>query len=120
MNQVGVFIKSGFAQFGTLIADQFVASTNSAGTSSAGTVTILAGNTVAQINNAYAQPTTKVFITFDSSITGNWYVSDKEPGSFRVVLSAPQASDVSFDYFLVQTTGQMATTTASRLTPARA
>jgi hypothetical protein len=113
LNSVGVFIKSGIAQFGTLVSDQFVAAANSAGTSSAGTAIILAGNTVAQVNNAYVQSTTKVFVTFNSPITGNWYVSDKENGSFEVVLSVPQTSEVSFDYFLVQTVGQIATTTAA-------
>ncbi|NNM83827.1 DUF5011 domain-containing protein, partial [Candidatus Parcubacteria bacterium] len=113
LNSVGVFIKNGLTQFGTLIADQFVAATNSAGTSSAGTVNILSGNTVAQVNNAYVLPTTKVFVTFNSPLTGTWYVADKQAGSFRVVLSAPQTSDVSFDYFLVQTEGQIATSTAA-------
>jgi hypothetical protein len=110
---VGAYIKSGLAQFGTLVADQFVAATNSAGTSSAGTVTILAGNTVAQVNNAYAHPSTKVFVTFNSQLSGNWYVANKQEGSFRVVLSAPQTGDVSFDYFLVQTEGQATTTVAT-------
>ncbi|MEK7101533.1 MAG: DUF5011 domain-containing protein, partial [Patescibacteria group bacterium] len=36
---------------------------------------------------------------------------DKTAGFFRVVLSAPQTMDVSFDYFLVQTSGQIATST---------
>jgi hypothetical protein len=110
---VGALIKNGLAQFGTLVADQFVAATNSAGTSSAGTVNILAGNTVAQVNNAYVASSTKVFVTFNSPLSGNWYVSNKQPGSFRVILSAPQTSDVSFDYFLVQTEGQATTTTAT-------
>jgi hypothetical protein len=54
-----------------------------------------------------------VFVTFNSPLTGNWYVSEKKPGSFRVILSSPQTSDVEFDYFLVQTTGQATTTVAS-------
>ena len=94
-----------------LVADRFVAATNSAGTSSAGTVTILAGNTVAQVENAYVLPTSKIFVTLTASTTGSWYVSDKQTGSFKLVLSAPQATDVSFDYFLVQTEGQVATST---------
>ena len=113
LSSFGAFIKDGLAQFGTLVADRFVAGTDSAGTSSAGTVTILTGNTVAQINNVYVVPTTKIFVTFNSPVTGSWYVSNKQIGSFRVVLSDTQAADVSFDYFLVQTEGQMATSTAA-------
>ena len=108
----GVFIKSGLAQFGSLVFDRFVAAVDSAGTSSAGTVIVLAGDTVAQINNAYVTPNTKVFVTFNSPLTGSWYVSDKQEGSFRLVLSEEQSADVVLDYFLVQTEGQMATTTA--------
>ena len=111
LNSFGVFIQKNITQFGSLVADQFVAATNSAGTSSAGTINILAGNVVAQVSNAYVATSTKVFVTFNSQITGNWWVSDKTGGSFRVTLSAPQTSDVSFDYFLVQTEGQIATST---------
>ncbi|MEK7113955.1 MAG: hypothetical protein AAB850_00165, partial [Patescibacteria group bacterium] len=109
LQDFGVFIQRGFAQFGTLIADQFVAATNSAGQSSAGTVTILAGNTVAQVENAYVKPSSKVFVTFTASATGAWYVSDKQNGSFKVVLEQAPTTDTSFDYFLVQTEGQLAT-----------
>ncbi len=111
LSGVGVLIEKGIAQFNTLVFRQLVASTDSSGTSSAGSVTLLAGNTTAQVNNALVLPTTKVFVTFNSQITGSWWVSDKTVGSFRVVLSAPQTGDVSFDYFLVQTEGQIATST---------
>lgn len=114
-NAVGAYISNGFAQFGSLIADRFVAAANSAGTSSAGTVNILTGNTVAQVTNAYVTPSTKIFVTFNSPVTGSWYVSDKQTGSFRVVLSGAQTTDVSFDYFLVQTEGQMATSTSEQV-----
>jgi hypothetical protein len=108
---VGAYISKGIAQFGSLVADRFVAATNSAGTSSAGTVSMLTGNTVAEVKNVYVLPSTKIFVTFNSQLTGSWWVSDKAAGSFRVVLSAPQTTDVSFDYFLVQTEGQIATST---------
>lgn len=108
---LGAYISKGFAQFGTLIADRFVAAANSAGTSSAGTVSMLIGNTVAEVTNAYVTPATKIFVTFNAPVIGSWYVSDKQDGSFRVVLSAAQTTDVSFDYFLVQTEGQVATST---------
>lgn len=109
LNSLGVLIQNGIAQFNTLVFRQLVASSDADGTSSAGSVSILTGNTVAQVNNSLVLPSTKVFITFNSSVTGSWWVSDKTAGSFRVVLSSAQTSDVSFDYFLVQTEGQIAT-----------
>jgi hypothetical protein len=107
----GVLIQKGIAQFNTLVFRQLVASKDADGTSSAGSVIVLAGNTVAQVNNSLVAPSTKIFVTFNSQITGSWWVSDKASGSFRVILSSPQVSDVSFDYFLVQTEGQIATST---------
>jgi hypothetical protein len=107
----GVLIRNGIAQFNTLVFRQLVASRDADGTSSAGSVTIIGGNTVAQVTNSLVMPSTKVFVTFNSSVTGSWWVSDKTNGSFRVVLSEPQSGDVSFDYFLVQTEGQIATST---------
>ncbi len=108
----GALIGKGIAQFNTLVFRQLVASTDANGNSSAGSATILAGNTAAQVNNAFVLPTTKIFVTFNSKITGSWWVSDKAAGSFRVILTEPQAGDVSFDYLLVQTVGQIATPAA--------
>ncbi|MHB1162905.1 MAG: immunoglobulin-like domain-containing protein [Minisyncoccota bacterium] len=108
----GALIQKGVAQFNTLVFRQLVASTDANGDSSAGSVTIPAGNTVAIVKNALAAPSTKIFITFNSPVTGSWWVSDKVDGSFRVMLSAPQTSDVSFDYLFVQTQGQIATPAA--------
>ncbi len=105
----GVLIEKGIAQFNTLVFRQLVASSDANGTSSAGSVTILAGNTVAQVDNSLVLPTTKVFVTFNTQVNGSWWVSDKTTGSFKVVLSTAQASTTSFDYFLVQTEGQIAT-----------
>jgi hypothetical protein len=113
----GAFVQKGIAQFGILVADQFVAATNSAGASSAGSVTILAGNTVAEVSNSYVNPSSKIFVTLTASTTGSWYISDKQNGSFKLTLSAPQTSDVSFDYFIVQTEGQIATSTPNSSEP---
>jgi hypothetical protein len=113
----GILVDKGIAQFDTLVFSKFVAGKDANGTSSAGSVTILAGNTVAQVANSFMKPSTKVFVTFSSSIEGSWWVSDKADGSFRVMLSGPQTKDVSFDYFLVQTEGQISDTgTASTTT----
>ncbi len=111
----GVLIEKGIAQFNTLVFRQIVASKDADGTSSAGSVSIITGNTVAQVQNSLVLPSTKVFVTFNSQISGSWWVADKTAGSFRVVLSAPQTIDVSFDYFLVQTEGQLATSTPNTL-----
>ena len=108
---LGVLIKQGIAQFNTLVFRTLVASKDADGTSSAGSVTIPVGSALAQVTNSLVLPSTKVFITFNSSVAGGWWVSDKLAGSFRVILSAPQPTDVSFDYFLVQTEGQLATST---------
>ena len=108
---LGVIVQKGIAQFNTLVFNRLVAATDASGTSAAGSGSILAGNTVAQIANAQVLPSTKVFITFNGQVNGSWWVSDKANGSFRVVLSQAQTADVSFDYFLVQTTGQIATST---------
>jgi hypothetical protein len=105
----GVLVEKGIAQFNTLVFRQLVASKDADGTSSAGSVTIITGNTVAQVNNSLVKASTKVFVTFNTQVAGTWWVSDKTDGSFRVVLSTPQTTDVSFDYFLVQTEGQIAT-----------
>ncbi|MSU74741.1 DUF5011 domain-containing protein, partial [Candidatus Kaiserbacteria bacterium] len=111
LESFGAYIQSGIAQFNKLVFRELVASSDADGTSSAGSVTIITGNTVAQVNNSLVSATTKVFVTFNSSVAGSWWVSDKTTGSFRVVLSQAQTTDVSFDYFLVQTEGQIATTT---------
>ena len=108
---LGVIVQKGIAQFNTLVFNRLVAATDASGTSAAGSGSILAGNTVAQIANAQVLPSTKVFITFNGQVQGSWWVSDKANGSFRVVLAQAQATDVSFDYFLVQTVGQVATST---------
>lgn len=113
MSDLGVFIERGIAQFGTIVADQFVAATASDGASSAGQGTILSGNTVLEIPNRLVKPTSKIFVTFTSPVEGGWYVTDKKDGSFRIELSKTQTVDASFDYFLIQTEGQIATSTAS-------
>ena len=113
LDSFGVLIQKGIAQFNTLVFRTLVASKDGDGTSSAGSVSILTGNTVAQVNNSLVLPSTKVFITFNSQITGSWWVSDKTIGSFRVILTEAQKVDVSFDYFLVQTEGALATSTPS-------
>ncbi|OYV27131.1 MAG: hypothetical protein B7W98_02430, partial [Parcubacteria group bacterium 20-58-5] len=108
----GALIQKGVAQFNTLVFRQLVASTDANGDSSAGSGTIKAGDTEIVVNNALVTPTTKVFVTFNAQVAGSWWVSDKKAGSFKVVLSAVQGSDVSFDYLLVQTQGQLATPAA--------
>ncbi|HVW82885.1 MAG TPA: immunoglobulin-like domain-containing protein, partial [Candidatus Paceibacterota bacterium] len=112
LQSVGAFIQNGIAQFGTLVADRFVAASDSAGNSSAGSSAVLAGNTVVEVDNVYAHPDSKILVTFTSPISGGWYLSQKNEGSFRVTLNQPQLYDSTFDYFIIETSGQIATSTA--------
>lgn len=103
LESFGIFIEKGLAQFNALVFRELIAGKDEDGTSSAGTATILEGNTVVEIVNALVKPSTKIFITFNSPVSGSWHVSNKKEGSFRVELARDQTRDVSFDYFLVQT-----------------
>jgi hypothetical protein len=93
------------------VVRDLVFSKDSDGTSAAGSGTVLAGNTVVEISSDHMLATSQVSITPTSPITGNWYVSQKADGSFRVTLSQAQTTDFTFDYLIVQTQGQIATTT---------
>ncbi|MFA7302614.1 MAG: tail fiber domain-containing protein, partial [Candidatus Paceibacterota bacterium] len=117
---LGITVQRGIAQFNTLVSRQFVASRDTDGTSSAASVTINAGNTYVDITNAFVHTSTKILVTFSSQVQGSWWVSEKREGGFRVQLSAPQSGDVSFDYFLVQTDGQLMTPTTATSSPAYA
>jgi hypothetical protein len=109
----GAVLKDGIFQARTLAADRFVAATDAFGHSSAGAGTVLAGNTAVLIENPNALATSKVFVSFTAPIQGGWYVADKQDGSFRVMLTDPQTADASFDYFILETEGQVATSTAA-------
>jgi hypothetical protein len=114
---VGALIQQGAAQFSTLIARQFVASVDADGTSSAGAGTILTGNTSVEVTNKIARASSKIFVTFTSPVDGGWYLSEKKDGSFRVVLKTAATEDVTFDYFIVQTEGQLASPESLAGTP---
>ena len=107
LKSFGVVLEEGFARFQTLAALRFVAATDENGQSSAGEGTVLAGNTVIEIENDFVAPNSKIFITFTSALDGSWFISDKGEGSFRVRLTKAQDEDVSFDYFIVQTDGEV-------------
>ncbi len=108
---IDIAIQKGVAQVTTLVGTRWIAAADSAGNSSAGSGAVLAGNTVVIIENPYATATSQVFITMTAPVSGNWYLSDKKDGSFRVRLAEVQAEDVTFDYFIIQTKGQIATST---------
>ena len=108
LETVGIYIENGIAQFETLVFRQLAVAKDTNGDSSAGSQTIYGGNTVAEVQNPYVLPTSKIFVTFTGPVSGAWYISHKEAGSFRVTLDQPQANDVSFDYFILQTEGQLA------------
>jgi len=117
LKSFGILVKENIAQFDTLVARQFVAAKDSNGDSVAGSDAVLAGNTVAEIKNPYAHPTSKIVITPTASVDGSWYLSEKDEGSFRVTLSKAQDHDVTFDYFIIETDGQLATPSAASTTP---
>jgi len=105
---LGILLEDGIAQFQTLVFRQLAVSKDEDGSSSAGNESILSGNTAAQVENPFVLPTSKIFVTFTSPVVGAWYISNKEEGRFRVTLENPQSSDVTFDYFILQTEGQLA------------
>jgi hypothetical protein len=67
------------------------------------TSTIAMGDTQMVVVNNLAHPTSKIFVTITSPLNGSWYISQKSEGSFTINLSSAQTSDVTFDYFIVQT-----------------
>ncbi|MDP2157515.1 MAG: hypothetical protein Q8K68_07400, partial [Nitrospirota bacterium] len=106
LSSVEAFIDMGIARFSTLVFRQIVVSADEEGNSSAGSITILAGNTVAEIENPYVQANSKIFITFTSPVRGSWYISRKEEGMFQITLESRQDNDTSFDYFVMQSEGE--------------
>ncbi|MEA2701859.1 MAG: hypothetical protein QOE22_568 [Candidatus Parcubacteria bacterium] len=102
---VDAIVENGIAYFRNIKIGSLLVAKNDNGTSAAGVGTILEGNTVVEIANPLARPSSKIFITLTSPLEGSWYLSDKGDGSFRVRLSQAQSSDVTFDYFIVQTEG---------------
>jgi len=114
---LGIYLENGVAQFETLVFRQLAVAKDTNGDSSAGSQSILAGNTVTEVENPYVLPTSKIFVTFTGPIQGAWYISNKEAGKFRVTLAEGQSSDVSFDYFILQTEGQLASPGAAGPTP---
>jgi hypothetical protein len=111
LSDLGILIEKGIAQFNTLVVRDLVFSKDSNGSSAAGSGTILSGNTTVEIDTDHMLSGSQVSVTLTSPMSGNWYVTDKKNGSFRVTLSAAQSADVTFDYLIVQTQGQIATST---------
>ncbi|MES2931066.1 MAG: immunoglobulin-like domain-containing protein [Patescibacteria group bacterium] len=108
LQTLGIYLENGVAQFETLVFRQLAVAKDTNGDSSVGSESILAGNTVIEVQNPYVLPTSKIFVTFTGPIQGAWYISNKEAGKFRVTLASGQSADVSFDYFILQTEGQLA------------
>ncbi len=107
----GMILQNGVAQFNTLVVRDLVFSKDTSGASAAGSGKILAGNTTVQITNQHMLAQSQVSVTLTSPMSGSWYVTNKKDGSFQVTLSSVQGSDVTFDYLIVQTQGQIATST---------
>ncbi|MDB4992276.1 MAG: hypothetical protein JWL75_521, partial [Parcubacteria group bacterium] len=103
LSSLGVVMKDGLAMFNNLITHQLTLVGGTDGTASTGSVTMPSGSTSIVVTNALVHPSSKIFLTFTSSVDGSWYLSEKKEGSFTVMLSKPQTSDTAFDYFLIQT-----------------
>jgi hypothetical protein len=101
--ELGVLIEKGFAQFDKLAFKQLIAQKDDAGEAAAGNGIIYLGNKLAHVENSQIKTSSKVFITFTSPVVGSWFIADKANGSFNVTLDVVQTSDVTFDYFIVQT-----------------
>ncbi|HEX2792548.1 MAG TPA: tail fiber domain-containing protein, partial [Candidatus Paceibacterota bacterium] len=104
-NAFGATFENGLAFFQNLKLGNLLIAKGEDGGSAVGSAEILAGNTVVEVKNTLVATSSKVFITMTSPVEGQWYLSDKGEGSFRVRLTETQDNDVTFDYFIVQTEG---------------
>ncbi|KND51094.1 MAG: hypothetical protein AB202_01630, partial [Parcubacteria bacterium C7867-007] len=106
LEQAGIFIQDGIARFGSLAFTNLIAAPAADGTSSVATSTIAVGETEMVVSNPFTRPSSKIFVTITSPLSGSWYIREKTEGSFTIALSSVQDQDVTFDYFIVQTEGQ--------------
>ncbi|MBP9840755.1 MAG: tail fiber domain-containing protein, partial [Candidatus Pacebacteria bacterium] len=107
LESLGVSIRDGVLAVGTLVSDRFVVAADDEGSAAAGSAVILEGSLAVEIENNRVASTSRVFITMTSPLYGGWYVTDKGEGSFTVALEEEQDDDVTFDYFIVETEGQI-------------
>ncbi len=110
---LGMVLKKGYLALDSLVTHQLVFTAGEDGTSSAASVTVPAGKSSYTVDNPLVMPTSKVFLTFTSSVDGGWYLEDKEAGRFTVKFAKPQGAPVTFDYFVIQTEGQVAAVAAA-------
>ena len=101
----GASVDNGIAYFKTIKVGTILVAKGEDKTSAVGAGSILSGNTVVEVKNPNATTTSKIIVTPTSAVTGSWYVGEKKAGSFRVHLSAAQASDFTFDYLIIATEG---------------
>ncbi|MBI5230047.1 MAG: hypothetical protein HY981_01980, partial [Candidatus Magasanikbacteria bacterium] len=81
--------------------------------STVGSATIKNGQTYIDIANDGVKSTSKVFVTFRGNPNSFWWISNQQDGKFTVSLSSPAAQDITFDYWLVNTTDASSSDTAS-------
>ena len=108
LRTIGVTISNGIARLTALVTTQLVFTDDADGNSSVGVATIPAGQTEVEVINPLVLPSSKVFITFTGSIDGAWHLAERSNGRFTVRLAQAQSADLSFDYFILQTGGQVA------------
>ncbi|HWU24226.1 MAG TPA: immunoglobulin-like domain-containing protein, partial [Candidatus Paceibacterota bacterium] len=100
---LGIIIHKGYLALDSLVTHQLFLVKGEDGTSSTGSQVIPAGATTLNVTNPLVHPSSKIFLTFTSSVDGSWYLSKKQEGSFTITLAKPQPVDTEFDYFLLQT-----------------
>jgi hypothetical protein len=119
---LGVVMHDGIAVFDRLVTHQLVLVKGSDGSSSTGSSVIPVGAVSLTVSNPLVHSSSKIFLTFTSSVDGAWYLSEKKEGSFTITLAKPQSMDTQFDYFLLQTdpTAQIAGAAGANQPPAGA
>lgn len=74
-------------------------------TQSVGTGEISNGQATVTIQNALIKPNSKIFITWKTSLSTNWWISRQENGWFEVSVGSPVTGDSRFDYLLIGVEG---------------
>ena len=82
---------------------------------------ILRGDTSTTIYSKYISANSKIFVTFTNDLGGrSWYIAEKQgptetgttEGMFRIAISSASPDDLNFDWWVVDTAGDGATSTS--------
>jgi hypothetical protein len=100
-SSIGIIVENGMLAASNIMATEFTVTQNEDGDSAAGSETIPQDETSVVVHNSLVKSNSKIFVTFTSSVSGGWYISNKETGAFTVTLSEAQSTPITFDYFVV-------------------